>query len=332
MQKDLISVIIPIYNTREWLERCLDSVINQTIKNIEIICVNDGSSDDSEDICLEYAKKDSRILYFKKENGGLSDARNFGLSKSSGEFIYFFDSDDWISEDYLQGFYDSLQGNDADFAYNDSVTNVYNGKNSFSTPKIKLKAGVYKANAKILDNIRTTAWSKMYRKEFFLSTGVLFEKGLWVEDHLFMQMIKPFIKKIAISKTGTYFYYRTANDKSFSNTGYSNKKRDKIDEVEVYNIEYEYYNKLGILSQLESFAWLIKVYNNLPPVNRMLCLQSLKQVFNKFDADFLKSRSKREIKFYNAVMNDDEKSIESLFYSRKILKKLRVLVRKMFNI
>lgn len=96
-----ISVIIPVYNTADYLPRCLDSVINSDYRNLEIICVNDGSTDNSLDILNEYAEKDSRIRVITITNGGVSNARNVGIESSSGEFIAFVDSDDWVHRQFF---------------------------------------------------------------------------------------------------------------------------------------------------------------------------------------------------------------------------------------
>ena len=96
MNNNLISIIVPVYNVSEYLPRCLDSLINQTYKNIEIILVNDGSTDNSLEICKKYAEKDLRIKVIDKENGGISSARNTGIAEASGEWIGFVDSDDYI--------------------------------------------------------------------------------------------------------------------------------------------------------------------------------------------------------------------------------------------
>ena len=95
----LISVIVPIYNVEKYLDRCVDSIINQTYKNLEIILVDDGSPDNCPQMCDDYAKKDSRIKVVHKENGGLSDARNVGMEVATGEYVSFIDSDDYISLD-----------------------------------------------------------------------------------------------------------------------------------------------------------------------------------------------------------------------------------------
>ena len=96
IEKEKISVIIPVYNVEKYLKRCLDSVINQTYKNLEIILVDDGSTDNSGKICDEYAKNDKRIIVIHKENGGVSVARNIGLDICTGDYVNFIDSDDWI--------------------------------------------------------------------------------------------------------------------------------------------------------------------------------------------------------------------------------------------
>lgn len=110
----LISVVVPVYNRESTLRRCVDSVLRQTYENIEVILVNDGSSDNSENICREYAKTDSRVQVISKENGGLSSARNAGIDKSRGEYIFFIDSDDWIDPDTLEALLKAALKEDAD--------------------------------------------------------------------------------------------------------------------------------------------------------------------------------------------------------------------------
>ncbi len=114
--EDLISIIIPVYNVEKYLCDCLDSVVNQTYKNIEIVLVDDGSTDNSGTICDEYAKKDKRVKVFHIENKGVSDARNFGVIKSLGKYITFIDSDDIVSKRYTELLYSILKSNNADIS------------------------------------------------------------------------------------------------------------------------------------------------------------------------------------------------------------------------
>jgi glycosyltransferase involved in cell wall biosynthesis len=108
---DLITVVIPIYNVEKYLSVCLDSVINQTYSNLEIICINDGSTDESLEICLKYKEKHSRIKIINKFNGGLSSARNMGIKSSKGSFITFVDSDDYVEPTYIEELYNSIKTN-----------------------------------------------------------------------------------------------------------------------------------------------------------------------------------------------------------------------------
>ena len=113
---ELISIIIPIYNVENYLRQCLDSIMSQTHQNFECLLINDGSPDNSADICREYVEKDSRFKYFEKENGGVSSARNLGIECSRGEYITFIDSDDWVDSDYLEVLYNALIDENADIS------------------------------------------------------------------------------------------------------------------------------------------------------------------------------------------------------------------------
>ena len=113
---ELISIIVPIYNVENYLRQCLDSILNQTYQNFECLLINDGSPDNSAEICREYVEKDSRFRYFEKENGGVSSARNLGIERSKGQYITFIDSDDWVDSDYLEVLYNALIDENADIA------------------------------------------------------------------------------------------------------------------------------------------------------------------------------------------------------------------------
>ena len=116
LEKELISIIVPIYNVENYLRQCLDSIMSQTYQNFECLLINDGSPDHSADICREYVEKDSRFRYFEKENGGVSSARNLGIERSKGQYITFIDSDDWVDSDYVETLYDELIKENADIA------------------------------------------------------------------------------------------------------------------------------------------------------------------------------------------------------------------------
>ena len=116
MGNELISIVVPIYNVENYLRYCLDSIVSQTYQNFECLLINDGSPDNSADICREYVSKDARFKYFEKENGGVSSARNLGIEHSEGEYITFIDPDDWVESDYLEVLYRALLEEQADIA------------------------------------------------------------------------------------------------------------------------------------------------------------------------------------------------------------------------
>lgn len=188
MKEELISVVVPIYNVEKYLRLCLDSLLMQTYTNFEVLMINDGSPDDSANICKEYLAKDRRFQYFEKENGGLSDARNYGIEHSKGEYITFVDSDDWLKETLLEDLYEAITRTGADIALStyiiyDDFQSVYNipvigeyyeriwMSDEFirELPQLEMK-----------DNSYSTSWAKLFKKELFCT--IRFPKGKLIED------------------------------------------------------------------------------------------------------------------------------------------------------
>ena len=114
--KERISVVVPVYNVEQYLEKCVNSIINQTYKNLEIILVDDGATDKSGKLCDELAKLDNRIMVYHKKNGGLSDARNYGVERATGDYIGFVDSDDYIDAEMYEKLYEALKKENVDVA------------------------------------------------------------------------------------------------------------------------------------------------------------------------------------------------------------------------
>ena len=188
-----VSVVVPVYKVEEYIDKCLNSLVNQTLKELEIIVVNDGSPDNSEKIIKKYEKKYKNVKYYVKENGGLSDARNFGISKCNGEYIAFLDSDDYVSFDMYEKMYKKAKENDFDivvcdinYLYPDKTLRVDSGINT-DTENIK----------KTYLNIHPAAWNKIFKKELF-EKGILFKKGVWFEDVEFIYRLLPYVKSIGV--------------------------------------------------------------------------------------------------------------------------------------
>lgn len=205
-----ISVVIPIYNISEQLHKCIDSALKQTYKQLEIILVDDGSTDNSGKICDEYSKKDARIKVIHKKNGGLSDARNVGISKSHGKYIFLLDGDDYIEFDCIEYLFNIMQKEKSDIACCGYVK-------FFENQKPKAKNGSYKSFTKIdalerlmyQKNITTSAWGKLYKKELF--QDIQYPKGAICEDLPTTYRLFSKSKRITISNAKKYFYLQRPN-------------------------------------------------------------------------------------------------------------------------
>lgn len=187
-----ISVILPVYNVEQYIAKSIESVLQQTYTNFELIVVIDGSKDNSEAIAREFAKADSRIKVYTKPNGGLSDARNYGMRVATGEYIYFLDSDDWIESNLLEENLNLLLKNDSDFiVFGFYQDNVNNKEQLISQIKHIPTADNWINGADIqvtpyMLNILGYAWNKLYKKEYLDKHSIFFVKGVsLVEDILF---------------------------------------------------------------------------------------------------------------------------------------------------
>ena len=172
-----VSIIVPVYGVERWLARCLDSLVNQTLEDIEIIVVNDGSPDSSQNIIDEYVKKYPRIVQgHKKENGGLSDARNYGLKFATGEYIAFVDSDDYVDITMYEKLYSKALEENADAV----ICSYFKINENKQTRKIAQKGTMHlfgkniRENSTMLVTMAPYAWNKLIRRRVFEETGITF--------------------------------------------------------------------------------------------------------------------------------------------------------------
>ena len=212
---DLISVIIPVYKVEPYLLRCVQSVLDQTYHNLEIILVDDGSPDNCGKMCDELAEKDARIKVYHKENGGLSDARNFGVERATGTYITFIDSDDYISVDYIAYLYSLLVENNGDISccpmsktYGDIAT--YEIKESM--PDVQLLTGIEACHQlfnRTLYLTLVTAWGKLYKSEIVKQYP--FPKGRVHEDEATTCKYYYASKKVVVGNRCLYAYFQNSN-------------------------------------------------------------------------------------------------------------------------
>lgn len=251
-----ISVIIPVYNVEKYLSKCLDSVINQSLKEIEIIVVNDGSTDKSQSIIDEYIKKDNRIISIMQENGRQGKARNTGLYRSKGEYISFIDSDDYIEKDMLLKMYNNAKENNSEIVIC-SYNIVY--PNKIISEKIDhelLKSTENNEPLKLLNAI--SPCTRIYKRKFLIDNNIIFKEKVYYEDVAFA------LKNISLANYITYvneplYNYLKREGSTMTSTNLS-KNLDIIDAFEdtvnffrKHEIYEKFYNEIEFLAIDELF-------------------------------------------------------------------------------
>ena len=203
-----ISIIVPIYNASKYLKKCLDSLVNQTKKELEFILINDGSTDDSESIIKSY--KDSRIKYFKRSNHGIGKTRNFGINKAVGKYIMFLDSDDYLEENACEELYKKIEKEKLDVV----VCDFYRvDSNSKEVEKIiSFKNTSLKDNPNLLLNINLAPWNKIYRSALNKNNNIKFIEDLKYEDAPFVAL--SLLKSKKIGKVDKPLINYTIHEKS----------------------------------------------------------------------------------------------------------------------
>ncbi len=212
MKNDLISIIVPVYNVEKYLSKCLDSIINQLYKNIEIILINDGSTDNSKKICEEYVMKDNRITLINTKNSGQSAARNVGINAAKGKYIGFVDSDDYIEPSMFQYLYNLIKDNKADISICNYLYCTENSNlNLLEQKDYVLEFTKKEALAKLLkgDMIQDFVWNKLYRKELFKDN--LFVEGKKMEDIGIMYKLFNKADKIVLGNSIQYYYLQRSS-------------------------------------------------------------------------------------------------------------------------
>lgn len=241
-----LSVIIPVFNNEQYLKECLDSICNQTLSDIEIICVNDGSEDNSLQIIEEYKEKDNRIILINQDNMGQSSARNNGLKIATGEYIGFVDSDDYIDKDFYEKLYNSATKNNSDIA----VAGIVRFKGIRRKCMLHLSDEIIEKNLNKkmkLCRIPRQCYvvNKIYKRDSLLKNNLFFKEGIYYEDVRFTIRAIYFLKDL-VTVPNTYYYYRknynstvkTISDKK--NQDMINARKDMLAFAQEHNIEFKH--------------------------------------------------------------------------------------------
>ena len=243
MEKHLISVIVPVYNVEKYLDKCIQSLINQTYENIEILLINDGSKDSSLEICEAWKNEDNRIKVFDKNNGGLSDARNYGISHSIGSYLYFVDSDDWVPIYAIEKLYKLILEKDADIVCG-RIQEVFKRNVVENTACAKFLVEEFDTingleKLMYMHGVTNSASAKLYKKELF--DGITYPYRKIYEDLGTTYKLFGRSKKIILTDIIVYYYYKE-NPHSIVNSNYSRNELDRInfsiEELDYINKEY----------------------------------------------------------------------------------------------
>ncbi|MGL5479569.1 MAG: bifunctional glycosyltransferase/CDP-glycerol:glycerophosphate glycerophosphotransferase [Clostridium sp.] len=270
MHKNIkVSVVVPIYNVEEYLEECLDSLVNQTLKEIEIIMVNDGSTDRSGDIAKRYSEKYSNFIYIEKENGGLGHARNYAIPYVKGEYMIFIDSDDYVSIDAYEKMYIRAEETKSDVV----IGNVkrFNSKGSFASG---LHKKVFKEDVLVTHILErpelvydTTSWNKLFKMSFWMENEFKFPENILYEDIPVTVPAHFKAKRISILKDIIY-YWRVRDGLSKSITQNRTQIKNFKDRLQIMKMTDEFYNKYVLDEKsifYRDFKWLdmdLKLYIN----------------------------------------------------------------------
>lgn len=269
-----VSVIIPVYNTEKYLEECLDSVINQTLNEIEIICIDDGSTDNSADVLKEFAKKDARIRIYSQNNKGQGATRNRGLSLAKGKYIYFIDSDDFMELKTLEKAYDCCMRYDLDFVMFQIINYIDESKEYYEDDTYNIASllehekfkGVfnYKDCGEKIFEITVQPCNKLYKREFLLNHNIRFLEGLIFEDNVFFFKIMLSAQRTYIITEHLYIRRRRKgstiqchNEKHFDIIPITNQV---INVFKEHNLFEEFEEKLNNYKIHNIFVWFDSIW------------------------------------------------------------------------
>lgn len=226
MSQPLFSIIVPVYKVEQYLERCIKSLVNQTVECIEIVLVDDGSPDTCPDICDAWAKKDERIVVVHKKNGGLSDARNTGIEKATGKYIMFVDSDDYIDLDSCERLLQFTKDN-TDVIVSDGIAEGGNMRLTHLgiVNQVAYKGTEFLRNSIISGKIPMVAWLYVYRRKFLLDSQLRFKTGIYHEDEEFTP--RALLQAQSVVNTGERYYHYVIRENSIMTK--KDKRKNAVD-------------------------------------------------------------------------------------------------------
>jgi glycosyltransferase involved in cell wall biosynthesis len=328
-----ISIIVPVYNAEKYLNRCINSLIRQTYSNIEIILINDGSVDNSPNICIQYAKENHRINVLHTENKGVSNARNIGIHNASGEYLMFCDSDDWVEENWCEEFikaaneYKNKYFFICGFNHIDSMNNC-NKRKRYSFSDNEVYSRISKHNLLKLNNkwLLQTLWNKIFVTSIVKENNIKFNKTISLgEDCVFILDYLSCCKKDFLIINATLYNYNQSNINSL----WFQYRKDLLETIKIkQKIMFETLEKINACSEENINLYYDNYFNNiLMCLNNVMSKQNKSNVFEKINQikDILNDEDISKV-----IINTNNDSL--VFKSIKSQKAMRVYICLLFKL
>lgn len=305
-----VSIIVPVYNVEKYIEKCLNSLVKQTMEDIEIIIVNDGSKDKSINVINKFIKQyPEKIKYLEKKNGGLSDARNYGLPYAKGEYIAFLDSDDYVEEDMYEKMYELAKKENSDMVECNFIWEYPN--------KQKEDVGqIYTNKKQMLEMVRVVAWNKLIRTNIVIENKITFPKGYRYEDVEFTYKLVPYLNKVSFLKKTCVHYVQRENS-------ISNLQNERTKEI-FYVLDHvlDFYKKNNIYDEYkEELEYIYTRYLLCSSLLRMVKIKNkdikkklLEETWEKLNCNFPNWKNNRILNENKNVKNIYMKSINKITF------------------
>ncbi len=322
----LVTIIIPVYNVEKYLNKCIESILDQSYKNLEIILVDDGSTDNSGKILDEYAKKDSRIAVIHKKNGGVSSARNVGLDNASGDYICFCDADDYLMNDYVEYLLNMALTNNVDISLTKNMFSNFDNK-QVEKDNIEQYTGERTAIDILSYNIPIGVYCKMFRKEFLDKNNIRFMPEIFIGEG-FNFNVDSFQRasKVAIGYRKVY-YYRRDNETSATTKFSLEKWKNGLNAIEIMK------KRFTIKSTKLLRAWKFAKWRTNVDVYSLLVTSNSKEKYKEFYKECKKiGRKYCYLAFFNPTSKKEKaRAILMLFYPR-LIPKLVIKRREKYSV
>lgn len=327
INRKIVSVIMPTYNVEKYVGKCLESLLNQTYNNLEIIIIDDYSTDKTVSLIKEITRNDNRVKLIElNKHIGVAPARNIGLDNVTGEYLYFLDSDDFIDSDYIKNMVDAIENNDVDMVSNYNIV-IYDWKknNEQFWWNRKLKDGILKLHSRNMYSIPNMLWCNLYKTAFIKNNNIRFiEKDLPYEDLYFNSIVFSYINKICITSKSRYYY----RFRKKSLTGKNNKRESRYELIEVTELLYNYFKDHDLLdkSQLNFLELKGRLHKHK---NKVKYYSKIRSLFLDINDGVVCNTSSwttsSNIKFFNDVLNNKNYLLYKLFNNEyEVLLKIRL--------